>query len=43
MINKCTAVILTYCLLPIKWYGDGAGNTVQENSNKSVFSLIRMC
>jgi len=23
------------------WYGDGAGNTVEENS--SVFSLIRMC
>jgi len=22
------------------WYGDGAGNTVEENS--SVFSLIRM-
>jgi len=24
----------------ICWYGDGAGNTVEENS--SVFSLIRM-
>jgi len=24
-----------------KWYGDGAVNTVEENS--SVFSLIRMC
>jgi len=23
-----------------EWYGDGAGNTVEENS--SVFSLIRM-
>jgi len=23
------------------WYGDGAGNAVEENS--SIFSLIRMC
>jgi len=23
------------------WYGDGAGNTTEENS--SIFSLIRMC
>jgi len=23
------------------WYGDGAGNTVEENS--SIFSLIRLC
>ena len=23
------------------WYGDGAGNTIEENSN--VFSIIRMC
>ena len=27
-------------LLCVLWYGDGAGNTVEENS--SVFSLIQM-
>jgi len=27
--------------LVINWYGDGAGNTTEENS--SVFSIIRMC
>jgi len=37
---------LSFCLTSIlfcsysKWYGDGAGNTVEENS--SIFSLIRM-
>jgi len=32
-----------WCYLPCAgaWYGDSAGNTVEENS--SVFSLIRMC
>jgi len=25
----------------VLWYGDNAGNTIEENS--SVFSLIRMC
>ena len=31
---------LVYAPPPDAWYGDGAGNTVEENS--SVFSLIRM-
>jgi len=30
-----------FCCIWFIWYGDGAGNTVEENS--SVFSLIRMC
>jgi len=29
-----------YCIVYCLWYGDGAGNTTEENS--SVFSLIRM-
>jgi len=28
-------------VLIFSWYGDGAGNTTEENS--CVFSLIRMC
>jgi len=31
---------MTYFVLDGRWDGDGAGNTVEENS--SVFSLIRM-
>jgi len=33
IIAMCTVIVFL-------WYGDGAGNTVEENS--SVFSLIRM-
>jgi len=37
-IHRFTAfVILEF----MRWYGDGAGNTVEENS--SVFSLIHVC
>jgi len=35
-----TLVYDFHCFEPVLWYGDGAGNTVEENS--SVFSLIRM-
>jgi len=38
LCNKLSAYVLT--ITDVLWYGDGVGNTVEDNS--SVFSLIRM-
>jgi len=38
--SPSTAVVDQLLIVAVIWYGDGAGNTVEENS--SVFSLIRM-
>jgi len=34
-------VFFIFVFVKVRWYRDGAGNTIEENS--SVFSLIRMC
>ena len=43
MACMCAFITISIILISMSvlWYGDGAGNTADENS--SVFSLIRMC
>ena len=40
-VLKFESVLLLFRMIVATGYGDGAGNTVEENT--SVFSLIRMC
>jgi len=39
ILSQILALYKSFTYL-LRWYGDGAGNTLEENS--SIFSLIRM-